>query len=149
MESRVFIQFNVHIEQRQKKKEKKISLRVRFRTNIKKPWELVTARKRSLRRLCFYTCLSFCSQGGVHGERGVVHGEGGVRGEGGGVHGKWGACVAKWGACVVKGGMCGRGCLWWVAGGGHAWYAPSPILRDTVDQCAGGTHPTGMHSCLH
>ena len=25
---------------------------------------LVTVRKRSLRRLCFYTCLSFCSQGG-------------------------------------------------------------------------------------
>ena len=25
---------------------------------------LVAARKRSLRRLCFYTCLSFCSQGG-------------------------------------------------------------------------------------
>ena len=24
----------------------------------------VTVRKRSLRRLCFYTCLSFCSQGG-------------------------------------------------------------------------------------
>ena len=26
---------------------------------------LVTARKRSLRRLCFYTCLSFCPQGGL------------------------------------------------------------------------------------
>ena len=25
---------------------------------------LITARKRSLRRLCFYTCLSFCPQGG-------------------------------------------------------------------------------------
>ena len=24
---------------------------------------IITARKRSLRRLCFYTCLSFCSQG--------------------------------------------------------------------------------------
>ena len=24
---------------------------------------VITARKRSLRRLCFYTCLSFCSQG--------------------------------------------------------------------------------------
>ena len=32
-------------------------------------WDLsfVTARKRSLRRLCFYTCLSFCSQGGSLG----------------------------------------------------------------------------------
>ena len=27
-----------------------------------------TARKRSLRRLCFYTCLSFCPQGGVPGQ---------------------------------------------------------------------------------
>ena len=26
---------------------------------------IITARKRSLRRLCFYTCLSFCSWGGV------------------------------------------------------------------------------------
>ena len=22
-----------------------------------------------------------------------------------------------------------------------------PLLRDTAGQCAGGTHPTGMHSC--
>ena len=28
---------------------------------------IITARKRSLRRLCFYTCLSFCSQGGCLG----------------------------------------------------------------------------------
>ena len=28
---------------------------------------IITARKRSLRRLCFYTCLSFCSQGGSPG----------------------------------------------------------------------------------
>ena len=27
--------------------------------------KLITARKQSLRRLCFYTCLSFCSWGGV------------------------------------------------------------------------------------
>ena len=26
--------------------------------------QLITARKQSLRRLCFYTCLSFCSRGG-------------------------------------------------------------------------------------
>ena len=32
----------------------------------------ITARKRSLRRLCFYTCLSFCSQG-----RGCLGPEGG------------------------------------------------------------------------
>ena len=32
--------------------------------------------------------------------------------------------------------------------GGHAWHACPPTLRDTVSQCTGGTHPTGMHSCL-
>ena len=34
--------------------------------------DIFTARKRSLRRLCFYTCLSFCPQGGsasVHAGR--------------------------------------------------------------------------------
>ena len=93
---------------------------------------IITARKRSLRRLCFYTCLSFCPQ--------------------------WGACVvAPRGVCMVaprvvapgghawllRGGMhgcCGsvRGCS---RGGGRAW--------DTIryGQWAGGTHPTGMHSC--
>ena len=63
-------------------------------------------------KVMFYTCLSFCSQGGQ------------------------GACVAgghAWqgrGACVVG----GRACV---------------TLRDTVSQCAGGTHPTGMHSCYY
>ena len=33
---------------------------------IHKLWnKIITVRKRSLRRLCFYTCLSFCPQGGV------------------------------------------------------------------------------------
>ena len=35
--------------------------------------------------------------------------------------------------------------------GGRVWYAcPSPglIPRDTVGQCADGTHPTGMHNYL-
>ena len=63
-----------------------------------------------------------------------------------------GACMAKGGVrgkrgvCVVKGGMHGKG--------GHAWQkgacvvcTPPPLLRDTAGQCAGGTHPTGMHSC--
>ena len=50
------------------------------------------------------------------------------------------------------GGMHTRGCAWL---GGHACHnhpphalpSPSLILRDTVGQWAGGTHPTGMHSC--
>ena len=40
------------------------------------------------------------------------------------MRGEGGACVAK-GACVVC----------------------TPPPRDTAGHCAGGTHPTGMHSC--
>ena len=51
------------------------------------------------------------------------------------------------GACMaggrVGGGMYGM-C---VVGGVHAMHAPTRTLRDTVGQCAGGTHPTGMHFC--
>ena len=73
---------------------------------------LITASKRSLRRLCFYRCLSV-HRGGIRGCRGAcvakvggMHGEGGIRGEGG--HVWWrGVCVAK-GACVAKGGMHGK-----------------------------------------
>ena len=43
----------------------------------------------------------------------------------------------------MAGGMHGRGAC--VVGGGHACHAP-PTPRDVVGQCAGGTHPTGMHS---
>ena len=101
---------------------------------------IFTARKRSLRRLCFYRCLSFCPQGGVHGC-------------------SWGACVvAPRGACVVAlGGACMvalrgvHGCSWgavhgcfqgggeacvvaWgacmVARGGHAWLLPGGCMVD-------------------
>ena len=64
-------------------------------------------------------CQSFCSQGGR----------------------AWpgGACVA--GACVARG-----ACM---PGGACAVCTPRGlIIRDTFGQCAGGTHPTGMHSCL-
>ena len=63
----------------------------------------VTARKRSLRRLCFYRCLSV--------QRGGVLHPGGSPSVGG----------------------------FSICGGGGS---PS-------GQCAGGTHPTGMHSCCH
>ena len=55
----------------------------------------------------------------MHGEEGGVHGEGGH----------------EWlrGACIAKGGMHGKGgCVCVVCTAGH---------------CAGGTPPTGMHSC--
>ena len=51
----------------------------------------------------------------------------------------------------MAGGMCGGGAC---GGGGacvageHACHTCPPTPRDTVGQCAGGTHPTGMHSCL-
>ena len=85
---------------------------------------IVTARKRSLRRLCFYRCLSFILFTG-----GGRAWQGGVRGRGG-VHGRGGACVAG-GGVRGRGGMCGRGGAWQggacVAGGhawrgGHAWF---------------------------
>ena len=112
---------------------------------------IFTTRKRSLWRLCFYRCLSFCPQGGhawllggacvvaLGGMCGcsrgacVVAPEGGVHGCSGG-H-AWllpgGVCGCSWGACVVAlGGMHGcsrggmRGCsrgACMVALGGHAW----------------------------
>ena len=56
--------------------------------------------------------------------------EGGMRGEGE-------ACVEK-GVCVAK-----RACM---AKGRHVCHTPR-TPRDTVGQCAAGTHPTGMHFC--
>ena len=92
--------------------------------------EIITARKRSLQRLCFYTCLSFCPKGGVHGGVGDVCGWG--HAWWGGVHGgrvymAGGLCMAggmsgrghAWqGACMAREGLHGGGHAWW---GGHAW----------------------------
>ena len=66
-------------------------------------FNFITARKRSLRRLCFYRCLS-------------VHNRGGMRGCSGGGH-VW----LLWGVCMVARGVHGYlgGCV--VAPGGHAW----------------------------
>ena len=64
----------------------------------------------------------------------------------GGVHGRGHAWQGQVGG-VHGGGVRGRG-AWMVRQGGmHATHAPSPTLRDMVGQCAGDTHPTGMHSC--
>ena len=120
----------------------------RYETQIEAcPWVLVfTAPKRSLRRLCFYTCLSFCPRRGCAG--GGVHGGG---------HAWWGACVAGRacmagcmhgrGACMAGGVCVAGGCAW--QGGGMCGGAP---LVDTMakacGQWAGSTHPTVMHSCL-
>ena len=86
-------------------------------------FDIFTARKRSLRRLCFSACQSFCSQGG-RAWRGACAVVGGMCVAGGRA---WqGACMAGghvwqgalwWGACMA-GGMQGRAhpC---VAGGVH------------------------------
>ena len=57
----------------------------------------------------------------------------------GGVHGE------KGGHAWQKGGMCGEGA---VHGEGGMRGMHTPSLRDTAGQCAGGAHPTGMHSCI-
>ena len=87
-------------------------------------------------------------KGGMHGEGGVVHGKGGACMAKGGMHGKRGAWWRGWhvwrrGVCVAKGGH-----AWWR---GDAWQKGGCGMhppRDTAGHCAGGTHPTGMHSCL-
>ena len=106
---------------------------------------IVTARKRSLRRLCFYRCLSVHTGGGMCG---FIWGACVVLFGGhawfylGGVHGfiRRGACVVLFGGCVVLfgghvwfywGGECMvlfGGCAWLYLGGirgfiwGHAWF---------------------------
>ena len=98
---------------------------------------LFTTCKRSLRRLCFYRCLS------VHGGGHAWQGE---------------ACMV--GGCMA-GGMCGRGCAWqgacvdeWqggmhggggMCGSGHAWQGacvacPQQILRDMVIRSMSGQY---------
>ena len=91
---------------------------------------IITTRKQSLRRLCFYTCLSFCPQGGgcawwgggICMALGVMCGGGhawqeGVQGRGcvwqgacmtGGMHGRGYA----WQGVCIAGGMHGGGCAW-------------------------------------
>ena len=93
---------------------------------------LVTARKQSLRRLCFHRCLS-------------VHGVGGSLA--GGSLFRVGVCV--WGISVqgvsvrrsLLRGSLSRG----LCQGG---LCPGVSVKETpVRLCAGDTHPTGMHSC--
>ena len=83
---------------------------------------IFTARKRSLRRLCFYPCLSFCSQGGGVCMAGSHVWPGGMHGGGhawqAGVHG---------GGHVWLGGMHDRGHAWW--GGGHVWQVEHAFQR--------------------
>ena len=90
-------------------------------------------------------------RGGMCGQEGGVHGRGAC--VAGGMHGRgacmdmhgWGACMAcVWPGNVWPGGHVWPGCVWsWgVCGQGGM------RDEDTAGQCMGGTHPTGMHSCI-
>ena len=84
--------------------------------------DFITARKRSLRRLCFYRCLSVHRGGGVW-----FYSGGHVWFYLGGMHGfiRWGhawfysggVCGFIWGMCMVL----FRGHAWFYSGG-HAWF---------------------------
>ena len=90
----------------------------------------ITFRKRSLRRLCFYMCLSFCSQGGLGlcpgvsvpvFQRGVCLGKVGVSVWGVSVLGSlsWGVSVQGRGLGLggsVQGALCPRGVSVWGRG---------------------------------
>ena len=57
---------------------------------------------------------------------------------GGGMHGEgWRHAWQRGGACMLQGGVCGEGA--YMAGGG--------MRAGERATEAGGTHPTGMHSC--
>ena len=116
----------------------------------------ITARKRSLRRLCFYRCLSFCPGGGAcmvaREVSGYFEGVGVCGCSGGGVCGcsgghawlLWGACmVALGGHAWLLGGMHGcsqGGCAWllrgcaWLLLGGHVW--DTMRYGDTINEQA-------------
>ena len=106
----------------------------------------ITARKRSLRRLCFYRCLSVHGGGGVCGcSWGVGACMVAAEGVGWGVLGSMCGCS---GGCMVAhrgGGMCG--CSW---GGvhGHSWGACVVALGGACVVAPGGAcvvAPGDMH----
>ena len=80
-------------------------------------------------------------RGVVHGPGGVVHGPGGM--VSGGVPGP-GGCAWSWvgGCLVLGGGVPGPG---WQG----AWSSGGCLVENPPETAtaAGGTHPTGMHSC--
>ena len=97
--------------------------------------------------------------GGMHGFIwGAMHGF--IRGACmvlfGGVHGFiWGVCMVLFGG--VHGFIQQGGRAWFYSAGGHAWFYSAggacvvfSVFPDTMryGQWAGGTHPTGMHSCF-
>ena len=140
--------------------------------------QVFTDRKRSLRRLYFYTCLSVilftggrawwwwwvaCMAGGVcgwgHAWQGGVHGRG-VCMAGGvarGMHGRrcaWqGACMAggvHGGGLCMAGGMCGRGvCMaGGVCGRGHVWLGECAWQGAYMAGAVHGRGVCGQEACV-
>ena len=96
--------------------------------------------------------VSVCPQGGMHG-RGTCM-AGGHAWQGacmtGGMCGT-GACMAgergvHGGGVCMAGGHAWWGCAWQ---GGHTWWGACMADTTRYSQWAGGTHPTGMHSCIY
>ena len=103
---------------------------------------IITVRKRSLRRLCFYTCLSFCPWGVSRPiPRGEVGGSGwgGLRRAGLQADTQEGRSPGPGpgGRLLAQGqGVCIQACT----------EANTPPRKRTT--AADGTHLTGMHSCF-
>ena len=107
---------------------------------------IVTARKRSLGKVIFLHQFVILFTGGA-----CMVAPGGMHGCSGG------ACVVARGACMVlfgghawfySGGMHGfiwRACMVLFGGGVSGFFSFLDTMR--YGQWAGGTHPTGMHSC--
>ena len=105
-------------------------------------------------RILFTGGEGACSGGGVSGLGRCLLPGGGWLIQGvpalGGAYSGGGGVPAAMGGVPVPGGACSRGCL---LGGGAACYGRGEGLllgRCLVETCpAGGTHPTGMHSCYY
>ena len=120
---------------------------------------VITTHKRSLRRLYFYRCLSFCPQGGMCMLVGGVCGcsWGGMCGcsSWGGMHGCSGghAWLLRGGcAWLLLGGMCGCSRGGMVAPGGHAWLLPGGAcvvaLGGMCVVALGGMHGCSRGECV-
>ena len=108
---------------------------------VKKIWvfTLITARKRSLRRLCFYRCLSVHTWG-VGGMRGFILGRHAWF-YSGGMHGFIQGCVGGF----ILGCVCGfiQGGHAWFYLGGHAWFYSGGMhgfIRGACMVLFGGMH---------
>ena len=87
-------------------------------------------------------------RGGVHADGGVCVVKGGMHGEGG-MHGRG---HAWWRGMHGRGDAWWRGHVWWSGSmcgiGGCVWQRGGACVAGETATVAGGTHPTGMHSCV-